>query len=576
MYKNMRPVIRARGLNIFFNKDLKVFFALLLILIAALVIRLNNLDLIPLRFDENGETVGALERLKNGQSEKFFNIPISIHNGKIPVLFGLFVLIASCFFIDPVLVARIPAVFFGTLTIFSTYLLVARLYNNKIGLLSALFLSFLPWHVVMSGVGIRVVLVPFFGTLIFLFLYTGIKDRKPALFLLSFFTLGLGSLYTYPAAWIFMPIFIIYFFILRAKENWPELKTVFMGILSFLSAILPILVLSTKINFLKSQFYHSVFDGRSFNDLNFYSVFLFLQNFIVNLEVSLYLLFYHGSHPMGQFAPSINPPLLLSEFFFLLFLFSLIRACYKREDSDILMLIWLFLGLILPSLAVKDGIHERFLFVMLPAPIILVSRFLVDLSGYSVNFKTPVLKISAVIISLLIVTYSSAILIAYYKGAPGNKEEWIMSSFGSKEAAKFLFEDNVSKDYRVFSDEEMVIPPYLNYYRTFLNRKNNVFEDVHSHFIKNKLSKHLSAADLISLERKLLAEGDVVYYFLWSPETHDKIKNEDLRIKDEDSRINFKRFYSIFSEVHPEEKPLRKIYYPDGSTAIEVFKILPG
>jgi hypothetical protein len=40
-------------------------------------------------------------------------------------------------------------------------------------------------------------------------------------------------------------------------------------------------------------------------------------------------------------------------------------------------------------------------------------------------------------------------------------------SFGSKEAAKFLFEDNISEDYRVFTDFRMVISSYLKYYIAF-------------------------------------------------------------------------------------------------------------
>lgn len=556
--------------NIYSNKDLATFFILLLILAVALLVRFHNLDLVPLNLDESCDTIRGIELIRDGQAEKFLNIPISIYNGKIPVLFNLFALIVSHFFIDPILVARIPSVFFGTLTIFLTYLLGRRLYSNKVGLLSALFLALLPWHIIMSRMGIKIILVPFFGTLIFYLLYAGMKDRKSILFLSSFFALGLGSLYTYPPAMIFIPVFIIYFLILRIKQRWPGLRTVFIGILLFLISILPIFVLSRNVDFLKSQSYHSIFNTGNFNIGSFSdpgSYFAFLKNFILNLKASFSIVFSRG---MGLFAPSMNHPLFLSKLFFPLFLFSLIYACYKHKDSDLIMLIWLCLSFVLPSLIVKDGIATRYLFVILPVPIILVARFLMDILDYSTDFKIPVLKISIVMISLLTVGYSSKILITYYKEAPKNKDERIIHSFGSKEAAKFLFEDNISKDYKVFTDYRMVISSYLKYYIAFFKGKREIFGDINKHFKKKLGPRDIKKEYFVNLEQGLLTEGNVIYYFLWSPKTYGK------ELDHLGKRGIYRRFYNIFIEMHPEEKPVKEICYPDGSVAIEVFKILPN
>jgi hypothetical protein len=37
----------------------------------------------------------------------------------------------------------------------------------------------------------------------------------------------------------------------------------------------------------------------------------------------------------------------------------------------------------------------------------------------------------------------------------------------------------------------------------------------------------------------------------------------------------FRILFNEFKELHPENIPVKEIYYPDGTVAIEVFKIYP-
>ncbi len=545
-----------------FKKD---FVVLILILAGALLIRLYDLDLTPLNLDEALDTIDGIERIKAGEAESFLAIPISTHHGKIPVLFNMFALIVSRFSVNPILVARLPAVFLGTLTILLIYVFARKLYNTQTALLAALFLAVFPWHVIMSRVGLKIILVPLSGIIIFYLLYTGIRGKKPALFLLSFFCLGAGSFYTYPSAVIFVPVFIISFFVLREKQDWPTSGIACIGVLLFLLSICPLIVLSAKgVNFLEAQSYHSFFKDDNLNMLSFYSVF---RNFTLNMLRCFHLLFFHSS-PISLYAPSMRYPLFLSNLFLPVFLLSLIYACWKRTRGDLVMLIWLILSFVLTSFIMGDGIDARYLFIISPVLIVLTARFLADIAVCSINFRI-FSRIAAVAVSLLIVGCSSNVLVSYFKEAPDSKEEWIASDFGSAEAAKYLFEDNTSPNYKVIAGSEAPCRAWLQYYINILNKKKHIFGSVNRHFVKRRvIRQYITREDLLNSERRWLEESDVIYYFLWNFGT--PVPAGDWW------RREFLGFTEIFKEAHPGAKPVKKIYYPDGDVALEVFKVYRG
>lgn len=547
------------------------WIVLAVIMLVAFALRAYNLGLIPLNHDERWLAVESVDIIKEGGTEKVFNIPISFYAGKEIILFYLFTFLSSHFFIDPAIAVRVPSVIFGVLTVFFTYLIASKMYNSKkTGLLSALFLAFLPWHIIMSRIGSKVIMPPLFGIVIFYLLYAGVKDKKIKFLLTSFFMLGIGSFYVYPNAWSFVPIFLLSFIVLRIMNDWPGKKTICMGLLFFFISLFPLLVLMFKVNFLNNQSYHSVFKSLSLSSPDFCS--LFLNNFIYNLKTSFILFFFPDFSSIGLFAPTMVAPLMISPAFFPLFLVSILYAAWKRSEADVIMLIWLLLTLIGPSLASKAGIGARYLLIILPVPLALTARLLADL--YSYPLRSKVLKIMALAISFAIVICSTGVIAKYYAEAADNKDEWLMNSFGSREAARYLFEDNLKRDYVVITDFRMAIAPYLIYYTKIFNNKKEIFGKPSEHFSSYDANKFGalyfpeaggSVKDILELERRLLEENNVIYYFLWSPETH--LDSEDSFLK------RFCRLSRVFNECHPQAKPVKEILYPDNSVAIEVFKI---
>jgi 4-amino-4-deoxy-L-arabinose transferase-like glycosyltransferase len=101
---------------------------------------------------------------------------------------------------------RLPAALAGLLTVWIFFWLVREWYGPPRALLAALFLAVSPWHIQYSRMGLRAILLPLLfcsGLLFFL------KARKQPRWLLVSALLFAGSLYTYGAARMFVPLFLL-------------------------------------------------------------------------------------------------------------------------------------------------------------------------------------------------------------------------------------------------------------------------------------------------------------------------------------------------------------------------------
>lgn len=101
---------------------------------------------------------------------------------------------------------RLPAAIFGILTIPAIYLLAKELFDKNVAVLAAFLLTISPWHVQFSRVGFRAILLPFFVCWGLCFFFWGL--RKPR-YLLGSATMFAIGLYTYAAARVFIPLFLV-------------------------------------------------------------------------------------------------------------------------------------------------------------------------------------------------------------------------------------------------------------------------------------------------------------------------------------------------------------------------------
>ena len=107
-------------------------------------------------------------------------------------------------------VIRLPQVIVACLTLWVTYLLVKRLFHEKLALCALFLLAISPWHIGMSRWGMDCNLAPGFVIFGLYFFVRGLEDNK--YLMLSALMYGL-SLYCYATIWPIVPLLILLQFI---------------------------------------------------------------------------------------------------------------------------------------------------------------------------------------------------------------------------------------------------------------------------------------------------------------------------------------------------------------------------
>src|SRR3989344_7150406 len=136
-------------------------YFLISILVIASVFRFWKLDLLPLFGDEVDVGYQAYSLLKTGKDYMGQTLPTYIHSlseWRAPLFIYATIPSVAIFGLNEWGV-RGGAAFFGVLGVLLIYLLGKKLWNEKIGLLSAILLAILPWHIHYSRAAFEVTLL---------------------------------------------------------------------------------------------------------------------------------------------------------------------------------------------------------------------------------------------------------------------------------------------------------------------------------------------------------------------------------------------------------------------------------
>ena len=129
----------------------------------------------------------------------------------------------------------------GALSVILIYQLGKELFNQSVGLISSLFLTFIPLHVFYSGRVLTDVLFTFFVLLTFLIFWKGYeKSSKKHKVLFGVF-LALTLLSRYTALWI-IPIFLLYFLARDKSLNFLMDRYLWYSVLAFFITLIPWLI----------------------------------------------------------------------------------------------------------------------------------------------------------------------------------------------------------------------------------------------------------------------------------------------------------------------------------------------
>ncbi len=139
---------------------------------------------------------------------------------------------------------RLPAALVGVLSVLALYLLVQLWLGTRVALVAALMLAVSPWHVALSRIAFRAILLPPLFCLALWALHRALDGQRRAL--PSAAALFAAGLYTYSAARVFVPLFLLLAIILYRRELWAMRRHTALGALIFVAGLIPLVLFWTS------------------------------------------------------------------------------------------------------------------------------------------------------------------------------------------------------------------------------------------------------------------------------------------------------------------------------------------
>lgn len=432
-----------------------------IILVLAISLRLFKLDSLPpaLFGDEIDVGYQAYSLLKTGQdlSGNFMPLYIqSLSEHRTPLYLYSAVPFVAIFGLNEWGV-RMPAAFWGIVSIVGIFLLSRKLFNTKAALITMFILAVSPWHLQYSRASFEVTMLITFIIYGIYFFLLGLSNNR-YLFLSA--ALLLLSIYIYSTAVVFVPLLISLLFIIY----WRQIFKLSPKIISSLVLISTILIMPFVIAYFtgesKARFSSiSIFQDSVLEDKinlarkaqDFYlpdgqtipsnpaaeKIFhnrpaIFLQVFLKNYFQSISPLFIfadgdinfrHSIHEMGE------------QYYveFILFILGLSALTKLDTKKSALLIGWFLLAPIPSALTSDGGSHATRLFIMLPS-ITLIS----GLGGEWLlnNFKSFYIKLFAALVVIIFLFNFIFYIHRYY--IHYGPESWRWWHVGFKEAMLYM------------------------------------------------------------------------------------------------------------------------------------------
>ncbi len=215
---------------------------LFLVVALALFLRLYRVTSDPpsLNWDEVSIGYNAYSVLKTGRDEWGQLLPVhfkSYGEYKLPAQIYASIPGIAMFGLNE-LGVRITPVIYGTLTVLLLYFLAKEIFQNEwIALTSSFFLAISPWHIQLTRVSFESSFSVFWVTLgVWLFI-KGFTNKK---YWLASTIPFIISIYTYNAARVFTPLFVLALFLIYKKDILKNTRIFILSLLVFLLSMIPL------------------------------------------------------------------------------------------------------------------------------------------------------------------------------------------------------------------------------------------------------------------------------------------------------------------------------------------------
>lgn len=190
----------------------RIFFVLLMA--AGIAARLIGFGVVPGDINQDEAFAGyqAYSMLHFGVDSAGYRFPVYLYTwgSGMSALNTYLMMPFMAVFGAKIWVIRLPQLIVSCLTLWVVYLLVKRMFQEKIALLALFLLAICPWHITMSRWGLDANLAPGFLIFALYFYVRGLDNHK--FLMLSSLMYGL-SLYCYATIWTIVPFLVLFEFL---------------------------------------------------------------------------------------------------------------------------------------------------------------------------------------------------------------------------------------------------------------------------------------------------------------------------------------------------------------------------
>jgi 4-amino-4-deoxy-L-arabinose transferase-like glycosyltransferase len=248
--------VSIHDLQISITRNRYELIALGLITIGASMLRFYKLGVIPLGVnqEEGFAGMGALDVIEGRLSNPFGYGPVSaLGFTYYPALYFYAQALFVKLFDINVFSIRLFSAIAGTLSVIFTYLLAREIWGRGVGLISAVLATVAGIHIHFSRFGFPLIQTSLFATISLFFLARAIRNRAPADFVLSGFSIGFTQ-YFWTASRI-VPFIVFIFFIIKVIQERNFFSTYYKGfIVLFIAFLLIFAPLAVPVEKKFSQF----------------------------------------------------------------------------------------------------------------------------------------------------------------------------------------------------------------------------------------------------------------------------------------------------------------------------------
>jgi len=214
---------------------------LITVLIIGVAVRIYKFGQIPsgLNQDEASTAYDAFSILHYGIDRHGFHNPVIFEawGSGVNALYSYLSMPFIYFFGLSTFSAGLVNLTFGVLSLAMFYLLIKKISNNEVALLSAFLLAISPWHIMLSRWGLDSNIFPAFFLLGVYFFVSSFDNKKYFLLSFTFFAL---SLYAYNTAYFVVPIFILFSVLFSFCHKKIKISDIAVPLLVFVILSLPI------------------------------------------------------------------------------------------------------------------------------------------------------------------------------------------------------------------------------------------------------------------------------------------------------------------------------------------------